>query len=140
MIQELMIINQAGISLFHYSIGKKKSSVDQQSLAAYFDLICRFTKTKFEESLRILTLDNFVFFFFSHKSGLHLIFKCDKQLFDKDSLEKLANKLIEKFLEEFKDNLTNFNGEISPFYSFSEHVVKMLDLKTKNVSRSPIQE
>lgn len=140
MIQELMIINQAGISLFYYNICGKKISVDEQSLAAYFDLICRFTKTKFEESLRILTLDNFIFFFFSHESGLHLIFRCDKQTFDKDSLEKLAKKLIDKFLKEFKDNLTNFNGEISPFSSFSDKVLKLLDLKPKKGLRTPIQE
>jgi hypothetical protein len=140
MIQELMIINQAGIALFYYNISGKKISVDQQSLAAYFDLICRFTKSKFKESLRILTLDNYVFFFFSHESGLHIIFKCDKQIFDKESLEKLAKILIEKFLEEYKDKLTNFNGEISPFYSFSDNVLKLLDLIPKKAIKTPIQE
>ena len=63
MIQELMIINQAGLALFYHNFKNKDRLDDEQSLASYFDIICRFTKQNFKESLRLLMLDSFIFSF-----------------------------------------------------------------------------
>ncbi len=126
MIQELMIINQAGLALFYYNFKKNDRISDEQSLASYFDIICRFTRRNFKESLRTLTLDSVIFFFHTHKSQYHLVFKCDKQKFDKKVLETLSECIINKFLKEYKDILEDFNGEISIFKSFSEEIRKLL--------------
>lgn len=126
MIQELMIINQAGLALFYHNFKNNDRINNEQSLASYFDIICRFTKRNFKESLRTLTLDSVIFFFYTHKSLYHLVLKFDKKKFDKKVLETLSESIINKFLEEYKDVLEDFNGEISLFKSFSEEIRKLL--------------
>ncbi|MHA2180298.1 MAG: hypothetical protein ACXAAH_02610, partial [Promethearchaeota archaeon] len=115
MIRELMIINQAGLALFYHNFKYKDKVGDEQSLASYFDIICRFTKQNFKESLRILILDSFIFFFYTHKSQYHLVLKCKNRNYNKNALESISECIIEKFLEKFSDFLENFNGEISQF-------------------------
>jgi hypothetical protein len=128
-IQELMITNQAGIAVFYYTLSD--DNTDQQSLASYFDLIIRFTKHNLKESLKSISLENHIYFFYTHHSGLHLIFKCLNKQFDSEMLESLADKLIEKFLTIYKDKIDNFNGEVSNFSSFIDFVTEVFDSKTK---------
>jgi hypothetical protein len=126
MILELMIINQAGIALFYHNFIDKAKISDQQSLASYFDLICRFTKQSFKENLRTLTLDSFIFFFYNHKSHFHLVLKCENRDFDKKRLESISKTIIESFINQYKEILEDFSGEISYFRSFSEKIIKIL--------------
>jgi hypothetical protein len=125
MIQELMIINQAGLALFYHNFKNKDRLDDEQSLASYFDIICRFTKRNFKESLRLLMLDSFIFFFYTHKSGLHLVLKCMKGNYDKKMLESISERIIEKFLEKYVNFLEDFNGEISIFKSFTADLAEL---------------
>ena len=109
MIQELMIINHAGLALFYHNFKSKENLDDEQSLASYFDIICRFTKQNFKESLRTIALDSFIFFFYTHESCYHLVLKCDNRKFDKALLEALSERIIERFLEKYKVVLKDFN-------------------------------
>ncbi|MFW9988392.1 MAG: hypothetical protein ACFFC3_07040 [Candidatus Odinarchaeota archaeon] len=126
MIQELMIINQAGLALFYHNFINDEMIDDEQSLASYFDVICRFTKQSFKESLKILELDSFIFFFYTQKSNYHLVLKCENKLFDKQLLESISEKIIEEFLNKYKEILQDFNGEISYFKPFSNQIVKII--------------
>lgn len=136
MIQELMIINQAGIALFYHNFLNNDRLDDDQSLASYFDIICRFTKREFKESLKMLTLDSFIFFFYNHRSGFHLVLKCDNKDIDKKRLELFSEAIIDNFLEKYKDVLENFNGEISLFKSFSNLSMEILDTKFKDIKKA----
>ena len=138
MIQELMIINRAGIALFYYDFSGRNIFKDQQSLASYFDLICRFTKNQFKESLKTISLDNSIFFFFTHKSGLHIIFKCDNKTFDRKLLESLADRIIDNFITNFRKDLEDFNGEISNFHTFSHILEKVIVSKEKDIKKIPL--
>jgi hypothetical protein len=129
MIQELMIINKAGIALFYHNFVDVNNFNDQQFLASYFDIICRFTKLSFKESLRMLTLDSFIFFFYTHKSNYHLVFKCLNKEIDTKLLEDTAETIIESFLAKYNDILENFNGEISHFKSFGEIIQDIISTK-----------
>jgi len=134
MIQELMLINKAGIALFYHNFIDVNKPDDQQSLASYFDLICRFTKHSFRESLRILALDSFIFFFYTHKSNYHLVFKCLNKEIDKKLLEDTAESIVESFLTKYSEILEDFNGEVSHFKSFAKIVqdvvsTKLIDFK-----------
>ena len=140
MIQELMIINQAGIALFYHDFTKDHKADDKQSLASYFDVICRFTKQSFKESLRMLTLDSYIFYFYSHKSHFRLVIKCENKKLDKKILEDIAESIIENFLEKYKEVLEDFNGEISHFNSFSEVIERILTSKIKNFKKILILE
>ncbi len=132
MIKELMIIDHAGIALFYHNFINNEKLDDEQSLASYFDIICRFTKNSFKESLRTLVLDSFLFFFYTHKSNYHLVLKCENIDFDKKILEKISETIIKSFLNQYKDILDNFNGEVSHFRSFSKEIIKILRSKFKD--------
>lgn len=129
MIQELMIINKAGIALYYHNFVDVNLIDDQQSLASYFDIICRFTKNNFKESLKMLTLDSFVFFFYTHKSNYHLVLKCGNKEINKNLLEDIAESILTAFLTEFKNSLEDFKGEISEFKPFSEIVESLVSSK-----------
>ena len=124
-----MITNQAGIAVFCYTLSDN-NTIDQQSLASYFDLIIRFTKHNFNENLKSITLENHIFYFYSHQSGLNLIFKCLNKPFYSDTLESLAEKLVQNFLTIYKDKIDDFNGEVSNFSSFIDLITELFDSKT----------
>ncbi|MFX1502023.1 MAG: hypothetical protein ACFFDH_13755 [Promethearchaeota archaeon] len=136
MIKELMIINQAGIALFYHNFINNHRLKDEQSLASYFDIICRFTKQEFKESLKLLSLNSFIFFFYTHKSSFHLVLKCDNKNIDKTVLESFSEAIIDSFLIKYKDTLENFNGEISKFSSFSKKIMKILDSQFKDFKKA----
>ncbi len=137
MIREIMIINQSGIALFYQNFINNERLDNEQSLASYFDIICRFTKQNFKESLKTLTLDSFIFFFYTHSSRYHLVLKCTNIDIDKNLLESISAKILEEFLEKYRDDLIEFNGEISVFHSFSESLSNILDLRTE-IRNTPI--
>jgi hypothetical protein len=127
MIQELIIINHAGIALFYHNFLNNDTLDDEQTLASYFDIICRFTKREFKESLKFLTLDSLIFFFYTHKSQYHLVLKCDNEEIDKLELEEFSEIIIDKFLKDYHDVLVkDFNGEISLFKSFSKEIENII--------------
>ena len=129
MIQELMIINNAGIALFYHNFVDVNNFDDQQSLASYFDIICRFTKNSFKESLRMLTLDSVIFFFYTHKSNYHLVLKCLNKEINKKLLEDAAESIIESFFKKYSEKLKDFNGEVSHFKSFAKIVHDIVSTK-----------
>ncbi|MBN1802951.1 MAG: hypothetical protein JW891_15690 [Candidatus Lokiarchaeota archaeon] len=128
-IQELLILNESGIALFHHRFSGDKNRLDIQLIASYFDLICRYVKNEMNASLKSFTLENQMVFFFSHESGLHLVFICNNDRIDIDLLNLLADITIENFIVLFKNKLKNFNGEISIFKSFSEIVEDIIKAK-----------
>ena len=128
-----MIIDQAGIALFYHNFINDDNLDDEQTLASYFDIICRFTKREFKESLKFLTLDSLIFFFYTHKSQYHLVLKCDNKEMDKLKLEEFSEIIINNFLKKYEDVLKDFNGEISNFKSFSKDIIYILDTKFENL-------
>jgi len=135
MIKELMIIDQAGIALFYHNFINDDKLEDEQSLAGYFDIICRFTKMSFKESLRTLVLDSFLFFFYTHKSNYHLVLKCENKDFDIKVLEEIAEKIISRFITQYQETLDDFNGEISHFKTFSKQIIQILSSKFKDFTK-----
>ncbi len=140
MIQELMLINQAGIALFYHNFVSDEILGDHQSLASYFDVICRFTKENFKESLKSLVLDNFVFFFYTHESHFHLVLKCDYKSFDEKTLESFSEIVIEAFLIKYIEILKDFNGEISLFKTFTDDIEKIINSNVDNFRKVLILE
>jgi hypothetical protein len=141
MILELMIINEAGIAIFYHNFIDEDTIDDEQSLASYFDIICRFTKNSFKESLRTIILDSFIFYFYTNKSRFHLVLKCDNRNFDKKLLESVSEMIIQKFINQYKEILEDFNGDISYFRPFSENLETILKSKFKDfIKIHPIEQ
>ena len=134
MIQKIIILNDEGIPIFFHSFsGSSNEDENYHVIASYFDQICRFTKYGFKESLNTLRMNKSVFYFYTHPSNYHLIFKCDSRVDSKKqkkkNLDSIAVKVFDKFLTKFKKELTNFNGNFSQFKSFSLDVRKIVKSK-----------
>jgi len=143
LIQEIIILSNTGIPLFYhdFSGNLNEENYNYQIIASYFDQICRFTKYGFKESLNTLRMNKSVFFFYTHpETRYHLIFKCDSKIDDnklkRKSIDLIAKNVFEKFLNKFKNELTDFNGNISHFKSFSDDLKQMI--KPKGILRSLI--
>ena len=131
MIQELTILSNEGIPLFHHNFkdGNAKNP-NYQIIASYFDQICRFARFGFKESLNCLKLDKTAFFFYTHPlSKIHLILKCpakiDEDIVKKSFLDILAKEILDSFIGKFESNLDNFDGNISRFKKFDEELLKL---------------
>ena len=135
MIQEIIILNNTGIPIFcHNFSGSSNEDNNYQLIGSYFDQICRFTKYGFKESLTTLKMKKSVFYFKTHpKTNFHLIVKCDSKIDNKKLKKKLIDnivvKIFDNFFFKFKSELMNFNGNITPFKSFSKELNEMINPK-----------
>ena len=131
MIQELTILSNEGIPLFHHNFqGRNIKNPNYQIIASYFEQICRFARFGFKESLNCLKLDKTAFFFYAHPyTKIHIIFKCDAEIdqniVKKDILDNLANDILNCFAEKFKNKLDKFDGNISRFKKFDDDLNKL---------------
>jgi len=135
LIQEIIILNNTGIPIFcHNFSGSSNEDNNYQLIGSYFDQICRFTKYGFKESLTTLKMKKSVFYFKTHpKTNFHLIVKCDSKIDNKKLKKKLIDnivvKIFDNFFFKFKSELMNFNGNITPFKSFSKELNEMINPK-----------
>ena len=129
MIQELLIINKAGIALFYFNfLEKSKKKDNYQLIASFLDQIAHFTKLGLKDDLGIIMMSNYFYSYYKHKkSNLLIIFKCDKSNYEnpkiiKKSLDIVAKKISDNFFMKFKDEIEDFNGNISRFKSFTKNI------------------
>jgi len=129
LIQELLIINKAGIALFYFNfLGKSKKKDNYQLIASFLDQIAHFTKLGLKDDLGIIMMSNYFYSYYKHKkSNLLIIFKCDKSNYEnpkiiKKSLDIVAKKISDNFFMKFKDEIEDFNGNISRFKSFTKTI------------------
>ncbi|MFX1383257.1 MAG: hypothetical protein ACFFBP_12520 [Promethearchaeota archaeon] len=139
MIQEILILNKAGIALFYHSFTDRKI-LDIQIVASFIDLICRFTRGNLNVSLKSFTLKDRKIIFYSHKSGYHVVFICKIKPYKEKLFKNLADILIKKFLNLYKNELKDFNGEISTFRSFSQIVEQTINPKFLDMKKIPTIE
>ena len=125
MIQEIMILNKAGIALFYHNFTSRKMK-DIQIVASYFDLICRYTKSSLNETLKSFSLQDRKIFFYSHNSGLHVVFICENKAYKEKIFNYLADLIIQKFTRLYNKELERFSGEISAFKSFSKELERTI--------------
>lgn len=124
-----MIINKAGIALFYYNfLEKSKKKDNYQLIASFLDQIAHFTKLGLKDDLGVIMMSNYFYSYYNHKkSNLLTIFKCDKSNYDnpkiiKKSLDIVAKKISDNFFMKFKDEIEDFNGNISRFKSFTKTI------------------
>ena len=128
-----MIINKAGIALFYFNfLEKSKKKDNYQLIASFLDQIAHFTKLGLKDDLGIIMMSNYFYSYYKHKkSNLLIIFKCDKSNYEnpkiiKKSLDIVAKKISDNFFMKFKDEIEDFNGNISRFKSFTKTIEDIL--------------
>jgi len=145
LIQDIIILDNKGIPLFHYSLSRN-SDKDQnyELIASYFDQICRFAKYGFKESLTTLKMNKTVFYFYTDANRyFHLIFQCDCKVdnkkFRKRTVDNFALELFERFFTKYSQELLNFKGNVAPFKSFSKDVEELAQNKNifKEIALKP---
>ncbi len=142
MIQELTILSSDGIPLFYHNFSDSSSkNQNYQIIASYFEQICRFARFGFKETLNCLKLDKSAFFFYTHPAtNIHIICKCKSDIDDdirkKKSLDELAEKILDCFVEKFNKKLKNFDGNITRFKIFNEDLHKLEKLYGLNDSNT----
>lgn len=124
-----MIINKAGIALFYYNfLEKAKKEINYQLIAGFLDQIAHYTKFGLKDDLGIIMMSKYFYSYYTHKkSNLLSIFKCDKGGYDdvkiiKKSLDILAKQLLDAFFIKFKEDIEDFDGNISRFNSFTKTI------------------
>lgn len=129
MIQELLIINNAGIALFYHNFLKKDNKKDDyQLIASFLDQIAYFTKFGLKNELELIKMNNYFLSFYKHnKSNHRIVLKCDQSNFDnskiiKKSLDLVAKKLGDNFYNRYKEELEHFDGNVSQFNSFTNTI------------------
>jgi hypothetical protein len=145
LIQEIIILDDKGIPLFHYDLsGNLDEDQNYELIASYFDQICRFAKYGFKESLTTLKMNKRVFYFYTDtKHHFHLIFQCDYKVdnkkFKKRTIDNFAVELFERFFTKYSQELLNFKGNVAPFKSFSKDIEELAHNKNilKEVELKP---
>jgi hypothetical protein len=141
LIQEIIILSNDGIPLFHHDLtGNLNKDHEYHIIASYFDQICRLAKHGFKESLNCLKLDKSVFYFYTHPiSNVHIIFKCiveiDEKKAKKNLLDHLAMETLDSFVRRYGRELDKFDGNVTRFKEFTEELNIFNDLFREKDSR-----
>ncbi|MHA1300812.1 MAG: hypothetical protein ACTSO9_15450 [Candidatus Helarchaeota archaeon] len=129
-ITEFWVINQGGVPLFYFS---PKSDLDPSLVGGFFSAIQNFAKelesgsSSKEDYIRHISFgeSNYIF---NLNSELNLFFiaKSPKKVKIKKINSHLKN-LESMFIEKYKDNIINFNGNTSKFNEFFELIDKYFE-------------
>ena len=135
MIEEFWIVDKSGICFFHRSIDKNNEIGDdyEQLLGGVFTGLLTFSNQLTTANLqKIETKDNKILFFI--EGGLIFVIKADLKASDKKIKEKI--KILEdRFIKRFKNEISNFNGEISSFKIFEDDLDKIFKKMSKSEKR-----
>ena len=125
MIEEFWIVDKSGICFFHRSIDNNNEIGDdyEQLLGGVFTGLITFSNQLTTTNLqKIETKDNKILFFIEGR--LIFVIKAELNSSDKKIREKI--KILEDhFIKRFKDEINNFNGEISSFKKFEDELDKI---------------
>jgi len=137
MIRNIFIINN-GIALVKLNFG------DCHSLGANQDLIAGFisgleaiTKEITRgSSIQSLNVEDYIFYFFKDNAVNLLYVFIAEPGDDPEEMNFKLRKIASLFVENYKDILDRFTGEITPFNNFGELLIKM-NLTQKNCGGRP---
>ncbi|MFX1392467.1 MAG: hypothetical protein ACFFAH_02730 [Promethearchaeota archaeon] len=117
-----------GMCLFSRQYGKKY--IDDQLFPSLFAAINQFAKEISKEHLKKIIIGDDIFSF-SGNGDLLFVYRYDET--NEYNFKRISNELNEKFLELFKPELKNWNGEITQFYSFEKEADKILSMKGQSI-------
>ncbi len=126
MIHAIFIIYN-GICLFSRQYSKEYEQHDL--LSSFLMAVNQFANAISNKNLRKLILEDDVFSFSMIDNILFVYIHDDKR---DNNLEKISNKLSIRFLALFKDELKNFDGEVTRFKKFEKEADNIITRKGKS--------
>jgi len=127
MIHAVFIIYH-GMCLFSRQYGKKY--LDDQLFPSLFMAINQFAKEISKKHLKKIIIGDDIFSF-SGNEDLLFVYRHDE--IKESNFKRISNELSKKFLELFKPELNNWNGEITRFYNFEKEADKILSMKGQSI-------
>lgn len=136
MVEELWVINDSGICLFHRSIyldGPDCSNLNIGENQLFSGLLTGILTATLEFSSndikKMETLEGKFMFFKKN----HLFFVVWAKIKSSDKkIKKKIKVLQDLFIDKFKEDLENFDGEVTAFHLFEEELDKVFKLITKS--------
>ncbi len=114
---DLLIITETGTNLFSsVTSGAMQSGVEMVS--GFLSALNIFAKSDRGESMKELTLEQTTFIFEKRGGLIYIITTTEPNA--KPLLRPFLNHLIEAFEAQYKDEMTRFIGDVTPFESFEE--------------------
>lgn len=126
-LQDIWILSDGGIVLYHRIYDEK---IDDQLLGALMSALNSFAEEIVNDGLSNFEIQD-IRFTLVKKKGLLFIAKSPKKLNEKRVMEEL-NKIADKFLESYSDEFLNsWDGENSQFSNFEKKIEESLEKTIK---------
>ncbi|TFF89315.1 MAG: hypothetical protein EU549_01075 [Promethearchaeota archaeon] len=129
LVEEFWIINFDGIPYFSFAPDEE---LDSNLLGSFFSAIQSFAKqissdSRNDKFIHSITLGKYLFFFLVNpKNRLYFISKSKKNISEKNINQHLK-KIERMFIEDYKEKIENFDGEIDAFEHFREKFKKYFE-------------
>ena len=123
MIHAIFIIKD-GVCLFSRQYSKK--SIKTHLFSGFLSALMQFAKEVSHKDLKKLIIEDDIFSLYL-ADNISFVIKHDE--IKKSKLEKISQKISNKFFECFSADIKNWNGDISCFRKFDEEADKILEIK-----------
>jgi len=123
MIHAIFIIKD-GICLFSRQYSKKR--IKTHLFSGFLSALMQFAKEVSHKDLKKLIIEDDIFSLYL-ADNISFVIKHDE--IKKSKLEKISQKISNKFFECFSADIKNWNGDISCFRKFDEEADKILEIK-----------
>lgn len=133
MLQDIWILEKSGIVIFHREYDKV---VSPQLFGAMMSALNTFAEQLAEGGLSNFELINTRFTIIK-TSGLIFVANSSKK-FNQKKVNKELQKISNKFLKLYSEDLKKFNGKLGAFSNFIDEIEAFLEEKPKTISKIDI--
>ena len=135
MIDNILIMNEAGLLLFHWNQGgsdktnddkgESDKTTDPDLISGFLSALNIFAQGQRGEDLKKINLDPTTFIFERHEGLIFTILTTDPN-FEK-VIFSIISDIKNRFLELFRENIKNFAGEVDQFRPFQQEIEIILN-------------
>jgi len=118
MINNIWIIKDSGQNLFTRTYTSGESGLDHALITGLFMAVASFAETAGKDEMDSIGMKNKKFLF-QNKGKILIVVGTSKDA-DEKPIQKQLNSIGDLFLEEFKENLIDWDGNVVPFKRFKD--------------------
>jgi hypothetical protein len=130
MIRNFMVIGSGGLLMYSRQYGDRK--VDQDLISGFLTALSSFSSEVKGGKIESLVMQDIRFIYSIGDSDLLFVFCCDKDDLE-DEVQGRIEKVKNEFYRMFKDQVKNWNGNVTIFRPFDEIIDEMIALPLKIV-------
>ncbi len=134
LINNIWIIKDSGQNLYTRTFTSSESGLDETLITGLFMAVASFAESAGKDEMDSIGMKNKKFLF-QNKGEILIVLGIDKDT-DEEPLKKQLNSIGDLFLEEFKTELIDWDGNVAPFKRFKDVLDKEL---AKEIIKEPIE-